>query len=234
MAFGERGGVIEACPGQVTGSPSANVFIDPTGTITPIHNLSVQCSQPMHDNAALVLYACIRFGLIQRPVLACIGNCTVLSTQEQIFCPAYRYIGASFPQSSVPHAALCDAATAVGESMLPVSPRSLPCFESISFRLFVCCLQFDNLLFACAGLASSAMLELILLPTARRDFSASGLWISTSAAHQPLQSMAAPSGFVAAMSLVHRLLFLQWHWLRWAVAFITGIANTALPNSGNG
>jgi hypothetical protein len=31
MSFGERGGVIEACPGQVTGSPSANVFIDPNG-----------------------------------------------------------------------------------------------------------------------------------------------------------------------------------------------------------
>ena len=39
-----------------------------------------------------------------------------MATHEQIFCPAYRFVGASFPQSSVPHAALAAAATAVGES----------------------------------------------------------------------------------------------------------------------
>jgi len=74
LAFCDRGGVIEACPRMVTGSPSANVFIDPA------------------------------------------GDCSVLSTQEQIFCPAYRYVGASFPQSSVPHSALCDAALAIGQA----------------------------------------------------------------------------------------------------------------------
>lgn len=44
------------------------------------------------------------------------GDVHVLATHEQIFCPAYRFVGASFPQSSVPHAALAAAATAVGES----------------------------------------------------------------------------------------------------------------------
>ena len=69
-----RGGVVEACPESVTGSPSVNLFIAPTGDVH------------------------------------------VLATHEQIFCPAYRFVGASFPQSSVPHAALAAAATAVGEA----------------------------------------------------------------------------------------------------------------------
>lgn len=33
LAFCDRGGVIEACPRMVTGSPSANVFIDPAGRL---------------------------------------------------------------------------------------------------------------------------------------------------------------------------------------------------------
>jgi hypothetical protein len=70
--------VIEASPALVTGSPSVNLLIEPTGYVT------------------------------------------VLSTHEQIFCPAYRFIGASFPQSSVPHAALAQAAEVVG----------LACFRS--------------------------------------------------------------------------------------------------------
>jgi hypothetical protein len=69
-----RGGVVEACPVTVTGSPSVNLFIAPTGDVH------------------------------------------VLATHEQIFCPAYRFVGASFPQSSVPHAPLAAAATAVGEA----------------------------------------------------------------------------------------------------------------------
>jgi hypothetical protein len=28
------------------------------------------------------------------------GDVHVLATHEQIFCPAYRFVGASFPQSS--------------------------------------------------------------------------------------------------------------------------------------
>jgi hypothetical protein len=48
----ERGGVVEASPAVVTGSPSVNLLVEPTGHVT------------------------------------------VLSTHEQIFCPAYRFIGA--------------------------------------------------------------------------------------------------------------------------------------------
>ncbi|KAK9811483.1 hypothetical protein WJX72_004683 [[Myrmecia] bisecta] len=72
QAFRQRGGIIEACAGAVTGSPTVNLFIEPTGAVR------------------------------------------VVSTHEQIFCPAYRVVGSSFPQSSVPHAALADAATAAG------------------------------------------------------------------------------------------------------------------------
>ena len=69
-----RGGVVEACPEAVTGSPSACLFVSPTGEVH------------------------------------------VLATHEQIFCPAYRFVGASFPQSSAPPPALAAAARAVGEA----------------------------------------------------------------------------------------------------------------------
>eukprot|EP00899_Mesostigma_viride_P008752 jgi/Mesvir1/17879/Mv12955-RA.1 len=41
------------------------------------------------------------------------GGMRVLNTHEQIFCTAYRFVGASFPQSSVPHAALAAASLAI-------------------------------------------------------------------------------------------------------------------------
>lgn len=44
------------------------------------------------------------------------GNVTVLSTHEKIFCYPYRAVGTTFPQSSVPHRALYDAAMAVGRA----------------------------------------------------------------------------------------------------------------------
>ncbi|KAG2501161.1 hypothetical protein HYH03_000976 [Edaphochlamys debaryana] len=44
------------------------------------------------------------------------GNVTILSTHEKIFCYPYRAVGTTFPQSSVPHRALYDAALAVGKS----------------------------------------------------------------------------------------------------------------------
>ncbi|KAG2448854.1 hypothetical protein HYH02_006205 [Chlamydomonas schloesseri] len=44
------------------------------------------------------------------------GNVSVLSTHEKIFCYPYRAVGTTFPQSSVPHRALYDAALAVGRS----------------------------------------------------------------------------------------------------------------------
>lgn len=74
VAFAARGGVIEACPNVVVGSPQANLFIDPQ------------------------------------------GNVSVLSTHERIFAQPYRAVGSTFPQTSVPHRALLDAATAVGQA----------------------------------------------------------------------------------------------------------------------
>eukprot|EP00198_Chlamydomonas_reinhardtii_P001024 XP_001690359.1 predicted protein [Chlamydomonas reinhardtii] len=44
------------------------------------------------------------------------GHVSVLSTHEKIFCYPYRAVGTTFPQSSVPHRALYDAALAVGRS----------------------------------------------------------------------------------------------------------------------
>lgn len=44
------------------------------------------------------------------------GAVRVISTHEQIFCPPYRVVGSSFPHSSVPAAALADAALAVGQA----------------------------------------------------------------------------------------------------------------------
>lgn len=71
-ALAVRGGVIEACPSRVVGSPQANLFVDPQ------------------------------------------GNVSVLSTHERIFSQPYRAVGSTFPQTSVPHRALLDAAAAVG------------------------------------------------------------------------------------------------------------------------
>lgn len=69
-----RGGVIEACPARVSGSPSANVFIQPSGEVS----------------------------------LVC--------THDQIFSPPYCFVGASFPQSSVPFAAVRAAAIGIGQA----------------------------------------------------------------------------------------------------------------------
>jgi len=71
-ALVSRGGVIEACPSRVSGSPSANMFIQPSGEVS------------------------------------------LLCTHDQMFSPPYCFVGASFPQSSVPFAALRAAALAVG------------------------------------------------------------------------------------------------------------------------
>ena len=67
-----RGGVIEACPARVSGSPSANLFIEPSGEVS------------------------------------------LLCTHDQMFSPPYCFVGASFPQSSVPFGALRAAAIGIG------------------------------------------------------------------------------------------------------------------------
>eukprot|EP01027_Heterolobosea_sp_BB2_P017929 GEZU01025342.1.p1 GENE.GEZU01025342.1~~GEZU01025342.1.p1 ORF type:complete len:613 (+),score=115.27 GEZU01025342.1:157-1995(+) len=70
--FCKSGGVIEACPNNIVGSPNVNIFIEPDGTVT------------------------------------------VLSSQEQVFGAPFCCIGASFPQTSVPFAALREAALTIG------------------------------------------------------------------------------------------------------------------------
>ena len=72
-AFASVGGIIEAYPEWVVGSPSANVYIDP------------------------------------------LGNIEILSTHEQIFAKDFTFVGASFPQSSVPHLPLAKATMAIAK-----------------------------------------------------------------------------------------------------------------------
>jgi hypothetical protein len=67
-----RGGVIEACPARVSGSPSANLWVQPSGEVS------------------------------------------LLCTHDQMFSPPYCFVGASFPQSSVPFGALRAAAMGIG------------------------------------------------------------------------------------------------------------------------
>lgn len=68
------GGVMEACPSKITGSPSVNLCIEPNGDVS------------------------------------------ILSTHDQIFSPPYCFVGASFPQSSVPHDALANASRSIGKA----------------------------------------------------------------------------------------------------------------------
>ena len=69
-----------------------------------------------------------------------LGGVRLISTHEQMFCPPYRVVGSSFPQSSVPPVPLTEAALAVGTACYnaskPLSPlqpalgvctRGLPC-----------------------------------------------------------------------------------------------------------
>ena len=72
--LGYVGGVIEAYPEWMTGSPSVNLFIDPVGKIS------------------------------------------VQSTHESIYSPEFLFVAASFPQSSVPHRPLEDAARAIAKA----------------------------------------------------------------------------------------------------------------------
>ena len=45
-----------------------------------------------------------------------LGGVRLVSSHEQMFCPPYRAIGSSFPQSSVPPVPLTQAALAVGRA----------------------------------------------------------------------------------------------------------------------
>ena len=45
-----------------------------------------------------------------------LGGVRLISSHEQIFCPPYRAVGSSFPQSSVPALPLTQAALAVGRA----------------------------------------------------------------------------------------------------------------------
>ena len=73
-AFKRVGGVIEASPLEIQASPSANLFIEPDGTLS------------------------------------------LTSTHEQIFSSPFTFVGAAFPQTSVPFPALREATLAIGKA----------------------------------------------------------------------------------------------------------------------
>ena len=54
-----------------------------------------------------------------------LGGVRLISSHEQMFCPPYRAIGSSFPQSSVPPVALSQAALAVGKACYAASKLSV-------------------------------------------------------------------------------------------------------------
>lgn len=54
-----------------------------------------------------------------------LGGVRLISSHEQMFCPPYRAIGSSFPQSSVPSVPLTQAALAVGRACYNAS-KPLP------------------------------------------------------------------------------------------------------------
>jgi hypothetical protein len=48
------------------------------------------------------------------------GTVRIIATMEQIFSPAYCCVGHTFPQTSVVHLALADAAAAIGKHLFAV------------------------------------------------------------------------------------------------------------------
>lgn len=79
------------------------------------------------------------------------GKVKMVATMEQIFCPAYCAVGHSFPQTSMVHSALEDAATAVGQTLAasdvigaalsaPLSVlKMLPAFHSRGTAVYILC-----------------------------------------------------------------------------------------------
>jgi len=73
-AFRRVGGVVEAAPLELLSSPSANLLVEPDGTLA------------------------------------------LTSTHDQIFSSPYTFVGAAFPQTSVPFVALREASLAIGRA----------------------------------------------------------------------------------------------------------------------
>ena len=48
------------------------------------------------------------------------GHVKVIATMERMFHPTYTTVGHVFPQVSVTHSALADAATAIGDSLASI------------------------------------------------------------------------------------------------------------------
>lgn len=63
------------------------------------------------------------------------GGVRLISSHEQIFCPPYRAIGSSFPQSSVPPLPLTQAALAVGRACYEASKYAALLDGPIHLRL---------------------------------------------------------------------------------------------------
>lgn len=89
--FNIAGGCIEAVPSRVLASPTANLFIEPDGTIQ------------------------------------------LLSVVEQVFSPSLSVLGCSFPQVSVPHEAIRDAALSIAQAAFQ---RRVMGYLSIDFVVY--------------------------------------------------------------------------------------------------
>ena len=88
---------------------------------------------------------CVVVGVIGSPSVNLfidpLGGVRLISSHEQMFCPPYRAIGSSFPQSSVPSVPLSQAALAVGRAcynasklLLATCDYNIICSESVVNR----------------------------------------------------------------------------------------------------
>lgn len=69
-----------------------------------------------------------------------LGGVRLISSHEQMFCPPYRVIGSSFPQSSVPPVPLTEAALAVGRACYNASKSCRQIHELVAFPDHSCIL----------------------------------------------------------------------------------------------
>ncbi|GAX77423.1 hypothetical protein CEUSTIGMA_g4868.t1 [Chlamydomonas eustigma] len=134
-AVAARGGVIEACPDVVMGSPCVNLFVAPT------------------------------------------GDTMLLSTHERVFVAPFRAVGSSFPQSSVPHAALAEAALSIGAACYRSGVIGHVCADFVAVRDSLGALRLWSI--GLQPLMTSSLLTYQLF-----DFLSSGNWDPRSGRYQ--------------------------------------------------
>ncbi len=156
-AFVERGGVVEACASGMAAdcfeiSKSCAVLCCAvTPDVVPSRAVSaLACQIPSFtwNNCACFLNVfsaayqnwCVA-GVIGSPSVNLfidpLGGVRLISSHEQMFCPPYRVIGSSFPQSSVPPVPLTEAALAVGRACYDASKCPV-CLMHGDMALHVC------------------------------------------------------------------------------------------------